>query len=452
MSHKSILVAGIACFVSLHASHAAEPALPSRMAEVPNDGVIRFIDYGYRNWGPELVRYRIDPKQFPQRKSELLGPDGNAVPFQINEGMLSFVAELAKGQAVEYKLQASSKDRSRENSNLGRKKSGMFLEITNARVAVRVPGPQEKTFSKPTLASEVPAPLAGFKQRGHDWIGGSHFQGERKILSYAFRMKEEGPANMEYEARYRFAPAGEYACRIQVVNGLPYALVTEEFDFGSMTDGHDFLVLDITSGWSPDTYRYIECAFGGGESPFGTGGIYASNLTSYVSFKTAAWEGSGPSATPHSYQPGNSSMVLVDRLTHTGAFGPRGAIGFFAGSQSTCILPMRGGNWRRGMALTCWNEPGNGIKMAGLPRTVRKLAFPFGAHEGPTIDERFMPRRSRVSGQIAIQLRPCPGEPFSVSSLLPGRLDQPQPAERDRIPPRGGEGSQGATGQKAPVQ
>jgi len=50
-------------------------------------------------------------------------------------------------------------------------------------------------------------------------------------------------------------------------------------------------------------------------------------------------------------------MVLVDRLTHTGAFGPRGAIGFSAGDQSAYILPMRGGNWRRGMALTCWNEP-----------------------------------------------------------------------------------------------
>ena len=204
---------------------------------------------------PELVRYRIDPKQFPPRNRELLGPDGNAVPFQINEGMLSFVAGLAKGQTVEYKLQASNKDRSRENSTLALKEAGNLLEIANDRIAVRVPAPQEKTLSKPTLASEVPAPLAGFKRQGHDWIGGSHFQGERKILSYAFRMIEEGPASMEYEARYRFTPAGEYACRIQVVNGLPYALVTEEFDFGSMTDGHDFLVLDITSGWSPDMAR-----------------------------------------------------------------------------------------------------------------------------------------------------------------------------------------------------
>ena len=65
-------------------------------------------------------------------------------------------------------------------------------------------------------------------------------------------------------------------------------------------------------------------------------------------------------------------MVLLDRLTHTGSFGPRGAIGLSTGSQSTFILPMHGGSWRRGMALTCWNEPGGGIKMA-LPIGVRPL-------------------------------------------------------------------------------
>ena len=162
MSRKKYLIAAIACFVSLHASHAAEPALPSRMAEVPRNGEIRLTEYGYRNWGPELVRYRVDSKQFPQRKSVLLGPDGKAVPFQVKEGMLSFVAELAKGQTVEYKLQASNMDRSRENSNLALKKAGKLLEIANDRIAVRVPAPQEKKFSKPTLASEVPAPLAGF--------------------------------------------------------------------------------------------------------------------------------------------------------------------------------------------------------------------------------------------------------------------------------------------------
>ncbi len=352
MSHNSILVRAVACFVSYYASHAAEPALPTRKAEVPQNGEIRLTEYGYRNWGPELVRYRIDPKQFPQRNNVLLGPDGNAVPFQINGGMLSFVAELAKGQTVEYKLQPSNTDRSRENSNLSLKKAGKLLEIANDRIAVRVPAPQEKKFSKPTLASEVPAPLAGFKQQGFDWIGGSHFQGERKILSYAFRMTEEGPASMEYEARYRFSPAGEYACRIQVVNGLPYALFTEEFDFGAMTQGRDFLVLDLATGWSPDTYRYMFGGFGGGESPLLTGGIETSPLAAYVSKKTTEWNNWSPSGPPKPFQPGGSSLVLLDRMNQAGSFGPRSAIGLSNPDQAIYVLPMHGGSWRRSMSLT----------------------------------------------------------------------------------------------------
>ena len=45
------------------------------------------------------------------------------------------------------------------------------------------------------------------------------------------------------------------------------------------------------------------------------------------------------------------------------------------------------------------------------------------------------PRRSRISGQTAAQLRSCRGEPSSVLPDLSGRLDQPQSAERYRIPP-----------------
>ncbi|MCY2952558.1 MAG: hypothetical protein NTU53_11360 [Planctomycetota bacterium] len=341
---------------------------PQRAA-VPGDGVIQLTDHGYRNWGPELVQYRIDPAQFPPGNRVLLSPDGKAVPFQIKADVLSFVAELSKGQTLQYRLQPADADRSREDSRLSVSKAGEFLEIANDRVAVRVAGPQEKTLPEPAAAATVSAPLAGFKQQGQSWIGGSHFESPRRISSYQFRVVEEGPASIAYEARYRFAPVGEYVWRVQLDNGLPYPVITEEFDFGTMTDGHDFLVLDVTRGWSPDTYHYIECAFGGGESPLFTGGTYSSNLGEYIKLKTSAWDKLASSSAPYPYQPGSSNMVLLDRLTHTGAFGPRGAIGLSGENQATYILPMHGGAWRRGMALTCWKEPGSGIKMA-LPISV----------------------------------------------------------------------------------
>jgi hypothetical protein len=65
-------------------------------------------------------------------------------------------------------------------------------------------------------------------------------------------------------------------------------------------------------------------------------------------------------------------MVLLDRMNQTGSFGPRSAIGLSSASQSTYLLPMRGGAWCRSMSITTWNDPASGVKIA-LPISVRPL-------------------------------------------------------------------------------
>jgi len=51
----------------LGAIHAAMAGIedPMAPAEVPADGRISVTDYGYRDWGPELVHYRVDLKPQP---------------------------------------------------------------------------------------------------------------------------------------------------------------------------------------------------------------------------------------------------------------------------------------------------------------------------------------------------------------------------------------------------
>ncbi len=71
------------------------------MAQLPADGVIRLTELGYRAWGPEVVHYRIDRKRFRAATTELLGPDGKSVPFQISGDTLTFVAALEKGQTAD---------------------------------------------------------------------------------------------------------------------------------------------------------------------------------------------------------------------------------------------------------------------------------------------------------------------------------------------------------------
>ena len=42
---------------------------------VPADGKITLPDYGYRDWGPDLLHYRVDAKRFPPDRVEVLkGP------------------------------------------------------------------------------------------------------------------------------------------------------------------------------------------------------------------------------------------------------------------------------------------------------------------------------------------------------------------------------------------
>lgn len=216
----------------------------------------------------------------------LLDSSGNAIPFQIEGSILGFVAALNKSQTATYTLQSSPADRSGENSDLRRQWAGDNLEIGNAAFTLRVPALQSKTFAAPLDIRHAPSPLLGIRHAGGSWYGGSHVVTRRTLSSYRFSLVEQGKASITCEARYRFAPQGEYACRLQVVNGLPYALCTEEFDFGTMSRGQDFLVLDIASGWSPDTYRYMDSGFGGGESPLLTGALETSHLASYVANKT----------------------------------------------------------------------------------------------------------------------------------------------------------------------
>jgi hypothetical protein len=357
---------------SLQCARASGLPPAGRMAEVPGNGSIRLAEFGYRNWGPEPVHYRINTNTFKPGKFALLEAGGAAVPFQVSGGVLTFVARLDKNQTVNYTLQSSATDRSGENSSITVETAGANLEIGNAQFTLRLPAAQKREFATPVSLSEAPAPLLGLKQAGGAWYGGSHFVSERKVASFSLGLVEQGKAAVTYEARYRLYPAGEYVCRIQVANGLGYALFTEEFDFGAMTRGRDFLVLDLAAGWSPDTYRYMYGGFGGGESPLQTGGISSSGLSAYVAAATAAWNKWKPTDPPKPFQPGSSSLVLLDRVTQTGAYGPRAAVGLSGSTQAAYVVPMHGGSWRRSMSFTVWNDPASGVKVA-LPVGVRPL-------------------------------------------------------------------------------
>ncbi len=388
-----VLFAGLAA-LSL-ATAVASAAAP---IGVPADGRIVLTDYAGRNWGPELVRYAIDTARFAPGRLVLLDDNGKAVPFQIKttdgKRLLMFIGAVPKGKSVTYNLQPATADRSRENSAIVNRAAGDYVEVGNEWLMLRLPRPQKQQFPHPVGVEKVPSPILGWKQAGYDWQGASRFLTERLVTQYEVRVLDDGPATVAYEARYHFQPAGQYVCQVRVCAGIPVALVTEEFDFGKVTDGQDYLMLGLGEKWSPQ-----QIGFTSGESP--TAPIPLEPLAPYVEKKSRERSGPlknvGAYTPPEPFMPGKK-LALLERIVPGMPWGnfksgcelrtTRGD-GAKAAVQSTSLIPLHTGSWRRMMSLAAWYDPATACRLA-LPISVRLSRWyldmvdnlsPFSSHE-----------------------------------------------------------------------
>jgi hypothetical protein len=382
-------------------------ALPLRAASlprraVPEDGRITLTDYGNRDWGPELVQYQVDYTRFKPHHLVLTDDSGRAVPFQIEPGpLLSFVASVPKGQSVTYTLAASDQDRSAENSTLKSSEQDGWFEVGNEHFTLRMPPPGGQNHNSPVESARAPAPVAGWKPAGLDqWIGGARFSTSRRVKSHRFTVLRQGPACVEYEARYTFDPAGEYVWRVQVVPGAPLAKITEEFDFRTVSEGEDLLLLELNRGWTPAQIALAEAA-GEAAAPVPAQGqpfqAYVEDRKKAGLQDTANVAGFGVPPEPRQPEPG---LVLLEKIVPGGKWG-----GYKGGLQllsETAEGPRVGlatlhvGSWRRAMALNAWyQEERSGVQlppnvMVGLPLSVRLTRWyldiaddqsPFSTHE-----------------------------------------------------------------------
>ena len=384
---SSVLICVLSCLIAVSRPAAAGTELP--MAAVPGDGVIRLTDYGHRDWGPEVLRYRVDTSRFRQGKPVLLDGEGKAVPFQIKEDVLTFVAGVEKGKSVSFTLAASVKDRSAENSSLRNRTVGDSLEIANAHFALRVPRPQDRVFNEPVSAEQVPPPILAWRQHGFDFAGSARLLTERRVASFRTQITEVGPASVVYEALYRFAPGGEYLWRVRISDGLRMAVVTEEFDFGEITDGQDFLMLGIGEQWQPQQIGFVE-----------NRKLVLRPAAAFVAEKKqqqAAAMNNVSSYTPPPPVPPSKGLVFLDKVGAAGAWGMRGGIelqstqgsGDGGAVRSISLCPWHLGSWRRAMGLNAWYDAKHGVQVA-LPISVRLSRWyldvtddqsPFSTHE-----------------------------------------------------------------------
>ena len=186
-------------------------------------------------------------------------------------------------------------------------------------------------------------------------------------------------------------PAGEYVCRIAVSPLIDRADVTEEFDFGEMTKGQDFVLLELEKGFAPSAIGIV-----GGEA---RGEMRRRPYARYLAQRDgrnppASVGGVGETPLPPVPEPG---MMLLDKITPgnrwaslIGGIELSGAAeGRRIPAQRVALLPMHVGAWRRAMSITLWRQQKAGM-IAAFPISVRRSAWynevtddisPFSTHE-----------------------------------------------------------------------
>ncbi len=377
---------------------------PIKRKRVPANGKITITDYGYRDWGPELVHYTLNTKRFRPGRLALLDGTGKAVPFQIDGNTLTFVAAVPKGATVTYTLKKPARgSRGRAPAStlkFGRK--GKSYEVRNEFLALRLPRPGRKTYANGISAARVTPPIKQWvpTSRDSDWIGGARFVTPRKVISRAFTIVRQGPACVEYEARYKFSPQGEYVWRLRLSPGMPVAIVTEEFDFGKITEGEDLLMLDLHKGWTPQKIGLVP---GAGEQLMPK--LIVSGYQGYVNEKAGAKRaaapvgGTGQAPAPRMPENGrrgsNDPLALLEKLVPAGKWGGyKGGVQLYDGTgpgtgRNIGIVTLHAGSWRRAHALNVWHRKGTGVTV-GLPLSVRYIRWsldiaddfsPFSTHE-----------------------------------------------------------------------
>lgn len=367
---------------------------PTARASVPADGKMTITDYGYRDWGPELVHYTVDAARFKPGQVVLVDAEGGLVPHQIDGSTLSFVASVPKGGKATYTLQPKG-DRAGGESKLRCGVQGRVFAMSNGLLSLQMPAPQSKSYADGLEASRATPPILRWAGSDGVWMGGARLVTPRKLASQAFRIVRQGPAVAEYEARYTFLPKGEYVWRVRLSPAMPVAVVSEEFDFGEITEGEDLLLLELHRGWQPSSIGWVP-GTGEQQMPALRCSAYRTYTEGRRGAKLAEAPVGGVGRPPSPRMPRNG-MLLLEKILPAGRWGDsKGGVQVWDGDlaqpgsgRNVGLVPLSVGSWRRAMALCAWFEEETGVTIA-LPLSVRWSRWslevtddhsPFSTHE-----------------------------------------------------------------------
>ncbi|OPZ28203.1 MAG: hypothetical protein BWZ02_01371 [Lentisphaerae bacterium ADurb.BinA184] len=246
-------------------------------------------------------------------------------------------------------------------------------ELTNGVFTVRCPAAGETHFDPPVPASQLPAPIRGFRHGAGGWRGGGRVLSPRPVSSFKVEVTARGPVFAEVRCAVAFAGGGWYRASVRVADRLPFAEVREEYDAGDL-DGGDFWELDLTRGWAPDMMEVASATSG----------------TGFEKSKIEPLAKLGPTPDP---------IQAAWTITPDSAwYDPRTHLGFFVEAESQAspeayavagFVPLHKGDWRRTNAIeihtatpgqVCLRLPMS-VRHASWLREVASENSPFSCHE-----------------------------------------------------------------------
>jgi len=223
-------------------------------------------------WGPDRVKYRVE---FPEGQVAPAGVGlkdvaGKAVAAQLSEitfwpdkqtvksAMLSFMATLAPDEPGQWTMTAGRTAVSQPATDLGVREHGDRIELTTAKVGIRVLG-STRTFAAPQSdAAQLPAPIQAMRLAGDRWIGRGWWQTDRPCLGYAASVEQRGPVFARVALRYDFADNTSYKATIELSAGHDMAVVSEAFDLSA---GRRYEMPELTGVKPGDKFQYVEPRF-----------------------------------------------------------------------------------------------------------------------------------------------------------------------------------------------
>ena len=167
---------------------------------------IAIHDYSDRGFPPDLLEYRLHGAANPD-KIRVFRADGTQIPCQVRQGMergsavLQFVTALPAKETVTYTARDAGGKRAAGSVQVAR--DGQYLVLSNALLAVRVPGEVKKTFNPPVAGATLPAPILAFRNSTGAWLGSSALLTQKTVKAMRVVLVNTGSvyAELSYETR-----------------------------------------------------------------------------------------------------------------------------------------------------------------------------------------------------------------------------------------------------------